>query len=365
MAEKRLKIAAGLLTEDKLYPLLSYITDTNITDIDWNGTALWLRDIHNRRWKENNPAVTPEYINSLVMHIANAVSQSFNVDNQILECEMDKMRFTCVHESLALRGRTICIRKVQEKPRLTYSGLKGIYCDEGILNLLINHAAGNSNIVSCGNPGVGKTEFAKFLSLFIPDNAKVITIEDTREWYYSKLKPEADGIELITSEKKDYTQLIKTSVRLNPGRIMLAETRSVEAAELLEAWSTGMKGITTLHTDDLRNVPDRFLNMMNCVGSKSHENNIYDYLDAAVLIKAAKNADGTYTRYIDQIAYYERDRDEKKITFIVEDGQRTDEEIPDYIRKKFSDELISNPYVLDNDLKEKVKFYEGKKEKKE
>ena len=69
MAEKRLKIAAGLLTEDKLYPLLSYITDTNITDIDWNGTALWLRDVTNKRWKENNPAVTPEYINSLVMHM--------------------------------------------------------------------------------------------------------------------------------------------------------------------------------------------------------------------------------------------------------------------------------------------------------
>ena len=129
MAEKRLKITAGLLTEDKLNPLMRYIKDTNITDIDWNGTALWVRDVNNCRWKENNPAVTPEYINSLVIHIANAVSQPFNVDNQILECEMDNMRFTCVHESLALRGRTICIRKVQEKPRLTYSGLKGIYCD--------------------------------------------------------------------------------------------------------------------------------------------------------------------------------------------------------------------------------------------
>lgn len=362
MAEKRLKITAGLLTEDKLNPLKRYIKDTNITDIDWNGTALWVRDVNNCRWKENNPAVTPEYINSLVIHIANAVSQPFNVDNQILECEMDNMRFTCVHESLALRGRTICIRKVQEKPRLTYSGLKGIYCDEGILNLLINHAAGNYNMVICGNPGVGKTEFAKFLSLFIPDNAKVITIEDTREWYYSKLKPEADGIELITSEKEDYTQLIKTSVRLNPGRIMLAETRSIEAAELLEAWSTGMKGITTLHTDDLRSVPDRFLNMMNCVGSKSHENNIYEYLDLAVLIKAKKNDNGTYTRYIDQVAYYYHDENRKKITLIVEDGQHTGEKIPDYIMKKFRDELISNPYELDKDLKEKVKIYEEKKE---
>lgn len=362
MTEKRLKITAGLLTEDKLQSLMSYIQDKNITDIDWNGTALWLRDVNNNRWKENNPDVTAEYINSLVIHIANAVSQPFNIDNQILEAEMDKMRFTCVHESLALRGRTICIRKVQEKPRLTYGGLKNVYCDKGILNLLINHAAGNYNMVICGNPGVGKTEFAKFLSLYIPDNQKVITIEDTREWYYSKLKPQADGIELLTSEKENYTQLIKTSVRLNPGRIMLAETRSKEAEDLVEAWSTGVKGITTLHGADLRNVADRFLNMMNCVGNKAYENNIYEYLDVGVLIKARKNRDGTYTRYIDQVAYYYREGNEKKVTLIVEDGQRTGEKIPECEMKKFRDELISNPYELGDDLKEKVRYYEGKEE---
>lgn len=360
MTEKRLKITAGLLTDDKLQPLMSYIQDRNITDIDWNGTALWLRDVNNHRWKENNPDVTAEYINSLVIHIANAVSQPFNIDNQILEAEMDKMRFTCIHESLALRGRTICIRKVQEKPRLTYNGLKNVYCDESILNLLINHAAGNYNMVICGNPGVGKTEFAKFLSLFIPDNLKVITIEDTREWYYSTLKPQADGIELLTSEKEDYSQLIKTSLRLNPGRIMLAETRSKETNELIEAWSTGMKGITTIHDDDLRSVPSRFLNMMDCVGSKSHENNIYQYLDVGVLLKAAKNKDGTYTRYIDQVAYYYREGSKKKITLLVKDGKVTGEKIPECKIKKFSDELISNPYELSDELKEKVRKYEEK-----
>lgn len=363
MAEnKRFKITAGLLTDDKLKPLMPYIQNGNITDIDWNGTALWLRDVNNYRWKENNPDVTAEYINSLVIHIANAVSQKFNVDNQILEAEMDNMRFTCIHESVALRGRAICIRKVMEKARLKYSSLKDIYCDESILNLLINHAAANFNMVICGSPGVGKTEFAKFLSLYIPDNEKVVTIEDTREWYYSSLKPEADGLELLTTDNNDYTELIKTSVRLNPGRIMLAETRSKEADELLKAWSTGMKGITTLHVDDLRNVPNRFLNMMDCVGSKPHENNIYEYLDVGVLIKARKSKVGTYRRYIDQVAYYYHDGGEKKVALLVEDGHRTDEKIPVCKMKKFEEEQIFNPYELDADLKEKVKIYEKKEE---
>ena len=51
-------------------------------------------------------------------------------------------------------------------------------------------------------------------------------------------------------------------MRINPKRILLSEVRSVEAKNLIELWNTGSKGITTLHTDDVRKIPDRMLNMM-------------------------------------------------------------------------------------------------------
>lgn len=346
MEKQVFKITNGLLTGEKLEPITAYIKNDSITDIDWNGEALWLRNTDNRRFKENNPAVTADYINSLIMHIANAVSQQFNTNSPILEAEMESLRFTCIHESVALRGRAICIRKVKEKGRLTYEALKNTYCDEKILNLLINCAASRINMVICGEPGVGKTEFAKFLSMYIPDSAKTITIEDTREWYYSKLKPQADGLELLATRDNGYGRLIKTAMRLNPGRIMLAETRSREAADLLEAWSTGVKGITTLHTDDLRNVPNRFLNMMEAVGNRNYENNIYEFLDVGVLLKARKDTAGNYRRYIDQVAFYGLANGSGTIRLILEDGVPTGSDIPADALKKLSEELIYEPYSL-------------------
>lgn len=102
----------------------------------------------------------------------------------------------------------------------------------------------------------------KIFSQFIPAGERVITIEDNPEWHYSQINPGKDCVELRINPDFDYTKAIKTCLRQNPSWIMLSEARSTEVKSLLECWSTGIRGFTTLHTDDVRKIPDRILNMM-------------------------------------------------------------------------------------------------------
>ena len=100
----------------------------------------------------------------------------------------------------------------------------------------------------------------------------------------------------------DYADAIKSSLRLNPRWIMLSEARSKEVKYLLESWSTGVCGMTTLHTDDVRNIPDRILNMLeNRVDADRLENTCYQAMDVGVLIRKRMNEQQQAYRYIDQV----------------------------------------------------------------
>ena len=173
----------------------------------------------------------------------------------------------------------------------------------------------------CGEPGAGKTECAKMLSTYIAEDEKVITIEDSPEWRYKKINPGKMGVEIVVNEGFDYTQAIKASLRQNPKWLMLAEARSVEVKSLIECWSTGVSGFTTLHTNDVRNIPDRILDMMPTrIDADRLENDVYRYVDVGILI-SKKMIDGERKRRIEQICYFVRDKKKNFIIPVAMDGR--------------------------------------------
>lgn len=110
---------------------------------------------------------------------------------------------------------------------------------------------------------IGKTELVKYLTNYIFPRDRVITIEDTMEIHYSSINPNKDCVELKVDDTVfTYTDAIKSCLRLLPQWILLSEARSKEVQYLLESISTGAKCITTIHTDDMRKVPKRVVNMM-------------------------------------------------------------------------------------------------------
>lgn len=114
-------------------PLWSYIEDDEITDIDFNGTDLWVTNTANERKKVEEHGVTKEFIEKFSHYIANNVSKPFNKVENLLEADTDTLRISIVHESSAISGRSVCIRKTLPTVRMTReSMITDGYCTKEI-----------------------------------------------------------------------------------------------------------------------------------------------------------------------------------------------------------------------------------------
>lgn len=332
-----------VLTDENFGELLPYIKDKNITDIDFNGKDLWVTDLNKGRYKVEL-SLSENFVGTFTTGISNATNEPFNKAEPILEVQADGLRISITHEEFAKTGTSICIRKSLPEVRHTIeSMLNTEYCGIEELSLLINCVKAKMNFALCGEPGIGKTEFLKFLCQFIPNNERIITIEDCQELHLRKIYPEKDVVELVVNKIIDYSGAIEHSLRMDTKWIILSETRGEEAKDLLKQWTTGLKGFTTLHVDDLGNLPDRYMNMIGKSKDADRlENSIYEYLNIGVKIQQREDEKGKRHRFIGQIAFYDRESNENKVHLIVDNGKIINRKLPKRIEKMLRREGIKD-----------------------
>lgn len=333
----RVSREAWNLKEESFGPLLPYVLDEDITDINFNGVDVWVE--HLKQGIYRVPVkLSKEFVNQFSIRVSNVVSEQINKYNNVLEAETDILRISIIHPSATNTGYAVSIRKTPAVMRLTAKKmLKENYCSEEVLEFLIHCIEARLNIVFCGRPGAGKTELLKFLTQYIPKEEKVMTIEDNLEIHYKDINPGANCVELkVDEEFFPYTKAIKTALRQNPQWVLLSEARSVEVKYLLECFSTGLHGLTTLHTDDTRKIPDRIQNMMQDAYAASRlENDIYSFLNVGVLLRKKVTEKKEVVRFIDQICLFDRAEEQNVKHLLVEGGKFISREIPQNIQKKF------------------------------
>lgn len=339
-----------LKTED-FGEFIPFIQDKNVTDIDYNGYSLWITDLKRGRYK-SDVELTETFLLSFARRIADYVNKQFNQVENVLEAQTDNLRITITHQSISVTGVSIEIRKALPETRHTIESMvTSGYCELPILNLLINCVKARMNFVFCGEPGVGKTECGKFFAQFIPKNDRIITLEDNLEMHLHEIYPEKDVVELLVNDSFGYQEAIAHCLRKHPNWIILSETRGEEAKYLLQQWSSGLRGFTTLHVDDLRNLPDRYMNMIGkAKDAERLENAIYEYISFGVQIRQRINEDGRIKRYMDQVAIYDRSHGKNTVHLIVNDGQIISEEIPERILWKLKKEGINEPFKADETI---------------
>lgn len=327
--------------ENYFGPLYKFIVDDEVTDVDVSAGKVFVTNCKNERMRAEETVLPDGFADIFAHRVANSVSKAFNKETPVLEAETETLRITVVHASAAVTGTAVSIRKSLPAVRMDEDNIvTSGYCSAETLQLLKDCVRARLNLCICGEPGSGKTECAKFLSTFIPNSERVITIEDNPEWHYAAICPDHDTVELKVGPQVDYTKAIKTCMRLNPTWIMLSEARSVEVKDLLTCLSTGVKGMTTIHTDAVAKIPDRMVNMAGELPSEARFlNNIYSFVDVGLLIrrKEIRCADGRYRtiRSIEEVGFFTREGGRNTCTLVVEDGEATGRTLPEEIAADF------------------------------
>lgn len=321
--------------------LLKYILDENITDINWSG-GLWINDLEKGRYKVEDFVLKDVFIQQFYTRISNLMNVQFNQNHPLLEAETDSLRISILHDSVTNTGISISIRKTPairriNKDRLIHDG----YCTEEIDAFMENAIRAHCTVIVGGLPGVGKTEYIKYLTNYIPAYERVYTIEDNLELRYSAINPDKDCVEIKVSENFGYAEALKASKRQLPTWVLLAEARGKEVKYLLENISAGVHCLTTVHLDDASKIPDRLRNM----GQNINENDVYSFVDIGVQLQAIVREGEKITRRIAQVMCLSRSEEKNEKVMIYEDGKILTKNLPKDIMRKFKMAGIENPFV--------------------
>lgn len=208
-----------------------------------------------------------EKLEDIIQSIVSKVNRVVNESSPIVDARLkDGSRVNVVLPPIALKGPALTIRKFPDNP-LTMNNLieKDTITDE-VAKLLKKLIIGKYNIFISGGTGSGKTTFLNALSNFIPFDERIITIEDSAELQIkipNLIRLETRNANTEGKGEITIRDLIKTSLRMRPNRIIVGEVRGSEALDMLQAMNTGHDGsLSTGHANNTVDMLSRLETMV-------------------------------------------------------------------------------------------------------
>ena len=246
--------------------LQELIDDRQVTEIMVNGhekvfierggrTMLWEKSFDSR-----------EQLEDMIQQIVGRVNRMVNVSNPVVDARLeDGSRVHVVLPPIALDGPAVTIRKFPEPITMEKLIGYGSITEEaaGFLRILVQSGY---NIFISGGTNSGKSTFLNALSAFIPQEERVITIEDSAELKIQQVdnlvRMEARNANSEGEGQVTIRDLIRAALRMNPSRIIVGEVRSGEAFDLLTAFNTGHSGMGTGHANSPQDMLSRLESMV-------------------------------------------------------------------------------------------------------
>ena len=235
--------------------LQELIDDPTITEIMVNGTdgifieragrlTLWDKNFSSR-----------ERLEDIAQQIVGRCNRIVNESVPIVDARLENgARVNIVMPPVALNGPVITIRRFPDRPIQMEQLIRWGTVPRDVVDFLEKLVCSGYNIFISGGTGSGKTTFMNALSNFIPKDERIITIEDNAELQIQGVKNlvRLEARNANTEGEKEITirDLIKSSLRMRPDRILIGEVRGSEAIDLLQALNTGHDGsVSTGHAN--------------------------------------------------------------------------------------------------------------------
>ena len=244
---RKLSLRNALFDSFRRLDVLQELVDRkDVTEIMINGCDDIFIEQGGRTVRWEKTFATSEQLEDMIQQIVSRVNRTVNVSSPICDARLeDGSRVNIVLPPIALNGPVITIRKFPEP--ITMEKLIGWNAiSREAAAFLKRLVCAGYNIFICGGTNSGKTTFLNALSSFIPEEERVITIEDSAELQLTHIKnlvrmetrmPNAQGEGAVTMG-----DLIRASLRMNPDRIVVGEVRGAEALDMLQAMNTGHDG---------------------------------------------------------------------------------------------------------------------------
>lgn len=209
-----------------------------------------------------------ERLEDIIQTIVAGVNRIVNESSPIVDARLrDGSRVNIVLPPVALKGPTLTIRKFPDSP-LTMTDLIRLHAlDEQTAELLKLLVRSKYNIFISGGTGSGKTTFLNALSQYIPEDERIITIEDSAELKIVTV-PNLVSLETRNANTEgkgaiSIRDLIRASLRMRPNRIVVGEVRGAEALDMLQAMNTGHDGsLSTGHGNNIQDMIGRLETMV-------------------------------------------------------------------------------------------------------
>lgn len=267
--DQRVSIVEQVYSSIRGFGLLdAIIKDDTITEVMINGPENIFIEQNGQLFKLDKQFESQRRLEDIIQRIVGLAGREVNQANPICDTRLpDGSRVNVVLPPIALCGPTLTIRKFSKEPMtiaklIQYGSITQEIADK--LELLVK---AKYNIFISGGTGSGKTTFLNALSNYIPKDERVITIEDSAEL-------QIEGVEnLVSLETRNANasgagqitirDLIKSSLRMRPERIVVGEVRGGEALDMLQAMNTGHDGsLSTGHANSTQDMLSRLETMV-------------------------------------------------------------------------------------------------------
>jgi pilus assembly protein CpaF len=283
-----------------LGPLEPLLADPTISDILVTTPALVFVERAGKLYRTPVEFKDNAHLLRIIEKIVSRVGRRVDESSPLVDARLpDGSRVNAAIPPVAVDGPLLSIRRFGRDPLRGQDLVNNLTLTPGILLLLEACVKARLNILISGGTGAGKTTLLNALSAFIPEDERIVTIEDAAELKLEQIHvarmetrpPNIEGIGAIRIR-----QLVINALRMRPDRIIVGEVRGEEALDMLQAMNTGHDGsLTTIHANSPRDAVSRLEVMVGMANSNMGVRSIRQQVSSAidVFVQIARFSDGS------------------------------------------------------------------------
>jgi pilus assembly protein CpaF len=283
-----------------LGPLEPLMQDDDVADILVNTYDQVYIERHGKLSRTDVRFQDDKHLLQVIDRIVSAVGRRIDDSSPMVDARLpDGSRVNAIIPPLAIDGPHLSIRKFKRDALSGEDLLAKNSVSKPMLDLLNGIVRARLNVLISGGTGAGKTTLLNILSSFIPEDERIVTIEDSAELQLRQphvVRLETRSANIEGEGEVPQRMLLINSLRMRPDRIVMGECRGAEAIDMLQAMNTGHDGsLTTLHANAPRDALSRLETMVSMANLNLPDKGVRQQISSAidVIVQVSRLTDGS------------------------------------------------------------------------